>query len=89
LPKRLSKSNVDHGPKPKVDRKEANKDQRRIRKEINNLEKKIAQLDDKKRELNKQLLETTDTGEAMRLHTEMTAIGDELTAAEERWCELN
>ncbi len=87
--KRLSKSNVDHGPKPKVDRKEANKDQRRIRKEINNLEKKIAQLDDKKRELNKQLLETTDTGEAMRLHTEMTAIGDELTAAEERWCELN
>lgn len=62
--------------------------QRQMRKELASLERAIAKLDDRKREVNEQLLSTTDAGEAMRLHEEVTAINAELSAAEERWLEL-
>jgi ATP-binding cassette subfamily F protein 3 len=61
---------------------------REVRKEISSLEKTIARLDDQKREINQQLLATTDPVEALRLHNEVTDLAARLTSAEERWCEL-
>lgn len=62
---------------------------RRAEKELKNLEKKIARLDDEKKAINKKLLSETDPEEAVRLHEEITRIGEELEAAEERWMELS
>ncbi|MDP6722097.1 MAG: ATP-binding cassette domain-containing protein, partial [Pirellulaceae bacterium] len=64
-------------------------DHRKIRKEITNVERKIARLDERRRELDLQLLTATDPEEALRLHNEVTAVAKELAAAEERWCELS
>jgi ATP-binding cassette, subfamily F, member 3 len=75
-------------PVPKIDRKERGQRQRETRKELAALERNIARLDDRKRELNAQLLTSTDPAEAMRLHEEVTAIAKELVPIEERWCEL-
>ncbi len=65
------------------------RDERKVRKEIKNLERKIARLDEDKKAVEARLLQETDPQEAVRLHDEMSAIGEELTAAEERWIELN
>ena len=70
-------------------RKDARRDERKRQREISNIEKTIATLDEQKKELNRQLMETTDTEEALRLHTQFTEVSDKLTAAEERWCDLN
>ena len=72
------------GAKQKVER-----DHRKIRKEITSVERKIAQLDERRRNLDQQLLTATDPDEALRLHNELTAVATELAAAEERWCELS
>jgi ATP-binding cassette subfamily F protein 3 len=69
--------------------KEAQKKARKQKKEISDIEKKIAQLEKEKKDLNGQLLETTDTAEALRLHTEFTDVSDRLDRAERRWCDLN
>ncbi len=70
------------------DRRAAQRDERKLKKQISNVEKKIASLDDKKRQLNEQLLQSTDADEAMRLHNEMTSITEQLSEAEDRWLEL-
>ncbi len=70
------------------DRKQRVQRQRELRKEVAALERSIARLDERKRELNAQLLCATDPAEAIRLHEEITAIANELTPIEERWCEL-
>jgi ATP-binding cassette subfamily F protein 3 len=75
-------------PTPALDRKQRVQQQRELRKEVTTLERNIARLDQRKRELNAQLLEATDPAEAVRLHAEVTAITKELTPIEERWCEL-
>ena len=75
-------------PSPKLDRKQSQQAQREARKEVASLERTIARLDDRKRQLNSQLLETTDAAEALRLHNEITAIDAELRPAEDRWCLL-
>ncbi len=83
---------VSGGPPPKAkttDHRQNQRDQRRTEKEVKNLEKKIARLDDDKRELNQKLLAATDPTEAVRLHEQITRIGDELVEAEERWMELS
>jgi len=64
------------------------KEHRKRQKEIKNLERKIAELDDEKKSLNQQLLETTDSGEALKLHNQFTEVSDKLNEAEERWLEL-
>jgi len=64
------------------------KEHRKRQKEIKKLEEKIAQLDEDKKALNKQLLETTDAGEALKLHTSFTDVSERLNGAEERWLEL-
>jgi ATP-binding cassette subfamily F protein 3 len=65
------------------------RDHRKIRKEISNVERKIAQLDERRRELDNQLLTATDPDEALKLHNEVAGLSKELAAAEERWCELS
>ena len=72
----------------KANHRTAHQDRRKIRKKIGNLERKIAHIDDKKRQLNKEMLETTDAEEALRLHNEVADITKELGEAEESWLEL-
>jgi ATP-binding cassette subfamily F protein 3 len=66
----------------------AGRNERDIRKEIATLERSIAKLDTEKRGLDGPLLAATDPAEALRLHTEMTAVAEKLSAAEERWLAL-
>jgi ATP-binding cassette, subfamily F, member 3 len=61
---------------------------RDARKEIKVLEKTIALLDEQKRTLTAQLMESTDAAEALRLHNEVAALTERLTSVEERWCQL-
>lgn len=72
----------------KVAPKHVRRDEKAMRKELKSLEKTIAQLDEQKRALNDQLLKSTDSAEAMRLHNELTVLAGPLAEAEERWCEL-
>ena len=72
----------------KQDTRAARRNSRDLQKEMTNLERTIARLDDQKKELNAQLLSTTDADEALRLHNEVTALTTEIATAEERWCEL-
>ena len=85
--KRNKKGKSD-GAATKDDSRGATRDERKIRKEISNIEKKIARLDGEKRELNEQLLSTTDPEQAMKLHEQVEAIGGDLDQAEQRWLEL-
>jgi len=64
------------------------KNERDARREMKTLEKTIAQLDEQKRTLNAQLLQSTDANEALRLHNELTAVTTQLSDAEARWCQL-
>ena len=68
--------------------KRAHRDKRVVRKELKTLEKTVAQLDEQKRALNAEMMKSTDAAEALRLHNEITAVTEQLTEAEERWCEL-
>jgi ATP-binding cassette subfamily F protein 3 len=63
-------------------------DERQLRKQIGNLEKSIAKLDAQRKTLHEQLMNATDTKEAIRLHEEMTQVASELEAAETSWAEL-
>jgi ATP-binding cassette, subfamily F, member 3 len=49
----------------------------------------VIALDQKRREVNDQLMQSTDSTEALRLHNELKAVEMELGAAEQRWLELN
>jgi ATP-binding cassette subfamily F protein 3 len=64
------------------------KGDRALRKEIATLERTIQRLDAEKRERQAALLTATDPDEALRLHGDMTAVADKLSAAEERWLAL-
>lgn len=64
------------------------KDERSIRKEMASLERTIQKLDDQKKQKNDELMQATDPAKAMKLHEQVTTIGDQLTEAENRWCEL-
>ena len=64
------------------------KEHRKRRKEIKVLERKIAQLDENKKMLNQQLLETTDADEALKLHSKFTDVSDQLSRTEDRWLQL-
>lgn len=59
------------------------------RKQLRNLEKTIARLDGQKKELNKEMLNTSDADRALELHNEIEGIQAELSEAEEKWCELS
>jgi ATP-binding cassette subfamily F protein 3 len=66
----------------------ARRDERTVRKEMTTLERTIAKLDDQKKQANAKLMEESNPDEAMRLHLEVTTLGNQLAAAEDRWCEL-
>ena len=68
--------------------KDLQKLHRKRQKEIKRLEKEIAELDVEKKQLNQQLMETTDPDEALKLHSLFTDVSDRLGDAEERWLEL-
>ena len=65
------------------------KDQHNARKQQRNLEKTIARLDGQKKEMNAEMLKTSDAKKAMDLHNQINAIQVELSEAEEKWCELS
>ncbi len=62
--------------------------ERELRKELSTIEKTIARLDDQKRDTNARLMQCSDPKEALRLHEEVESLAQQLTQAEERWCEL-
>ncbi len=74
--------------KKSVNNHDLQKIHRQRQKEIKSIEKKIATLDEEKKLLNRQLLETTDANEALKLHSKFTAVSEKLEDAEERWLEL-
>ena len=72
----------------KAEKAASNKDQHSMRKQLRNLEKAIAKLDEQKKALNAELMNTSDVDKAMKLHTELEIITTELTESEAKWCEL-
>lgn len=66
----------------------ARRDERLVRKEKLNIERAIAKLDQQKKELNAQLLTSTDPKRALELHQEFTVVSQQLGESEDRWCEL-
>ncbi len=69
-------------------RKRRAQQDRDLRKEMAAQERQIARLDERKRELKGQLLQSTDPDEALRLHNELAEIAKQLEPIEARWCEL-
>ncbi len=55
----------------KVAPRPAQRNERELRKEIKTVERTIAQLDEQKRDLNAELLQSTDSAESLRLHNEV------------------
>jgi len=72
----------------KVSARPAQRNERELGKKIKALERTITQLDEQKRSLTAQLLQSTDADEALRLHNELSALMVPLAEAEERWCRL-
>ena len=72
----------------KVASRPPQRNQRDVQKEIKTVERTIAQLDEQKRALNAQYLESTDSTESLRLHNEVSAVSTQLAEAEERWVRL-
>ena len=65
------------------------KNDKEAKKQLKIVEKSIAQLDEQKKTLNAQLMNTSNATEALRLHNEVTAVSSQLAEAEDRWVELN
>jgi len=68
--------------------KAARRDEKTIRKEQKNVEKSIAQLDERKKTLNEQYLQESDSKKSLKLHDELQTVLAELNTAEERWSQL-
>jgi hypothetical protein len=64
---------------------ETSRNDRDLRRELSNLERSIAKLDTEKKQANAAMLAATDAAEALRLHTQLTAVTAKLAEAEERW----
>jgi ATP-binding cassette subfamily F protein 3 len=64
------------------------RNEREIRKEMSTLERAIAKLDEQKKLVNGQLMQTTDAKEALRLHNEVAALTTQLADTEQRWFQL-
>lgn len=88
LATRMSKAPVTSAKPGKANSRPANRTDREIRKEMSNIERTIARLDGEKRQLNEQLMQSTDPAEALRLHNEVSALATRLTEAEEAWLNL-
>ena len=85
---RMSAAPAGKSTASKVEKAISGKDVHQQRKILRNLEKSIAKLDEQKKELNVQMLNTSDAKKAMALHTQIELVTKELAEVEERWCEL-
>ena len=85
---RMSAAPTSKGAGSKAEKPASGKDVHQQRKVLRNLEKSIAKLDEQKKELSAQMLNTSDAKKAMTLHTQIEAVTKELAEVEERWCEL-
>jgi ATP-binding cassette, subfamily F, member 3 len=72
----------------KSTQKPKGRDERALRKEVSAIEKTIARLDEQKKAAQAALLQTANADEALKRHNEVEALSQQLTEAEERWCEL-
>ncbi len=72
----------------KAKSRQPRKDEKAARKELKTLEKTIAALDERRRAVNAQMMQTTNAAEALRLHNEAAELTAQLAPAEERWLEL-
>ncbi|MFM8477346.1 MAG: ABC transporter ATP-binding protein, partial [Planctomycetaceae bacterium] len=85
---RMATPPAGRGGTAKGDKAAPAKDVHQQRKTLRNLEKTISRLDEQKKSLAAQLLQTSDAKLAMDLHVQLEAVTKELTEAEERWCAL-
>jgi ATP-binding cassette subfamily F protein 3 len=69
-------------------RKPDAQEDRRARKELVQVEKQIAKLDSQKKQLNEQLMQSTDAITALKLHEEYVKVCSDLDRAEQRWADL-
>jgi ATP-binding cassette subfamily F protein 3 len=67
----------------------AKRTEKEIRKEQKAVEKLIAQLDAQKRALQETFAHSTDDEDTLRSERELTAVSEQLAAAEDRWSQLN
>ena len=72
----------------KGDKGSSGKDQHQQRKTLRNLEKTISRLDEEKKSLTAEMMQTSDPKKAMDLHARIASVSSELEEAEQRWCEL-
>ena len=64
------------------------KQKHNVRRQVRNLEKKIARLDEEKKSLTAQMLDTADADTAMKLHNQIESIQTELAETENDWYDL-
>lgn len=75
--------------KPPSDRPSmSGKQKHNVRRQVRNLEKKIARLDEEKKSLAAQMLDTADADIAMKLHNQIESIQTELAETENDWYDL-
>lgn len=74
---------------PKAGSTLSGKEHHSARKQLRNLEKTIARLDEQRKALNAEMLNTTDAKKTLDLHNQIKAIQVELSDAEEKWCTLS
>ncbi|MCA9009333.1 MAG: ABC-F family ATP-binding cassette domain-containing protein, partial [Planctomycetaceae bacterium] len=86
---RMAAAPAGKGAGSKVEKPSSGKDIHQQRKTLRNLEKSIAKLDEQRKALNAEMLNTSDAKKAMTLHTQIEAVAKELAEVEERWCELS
>ena len=69
-------------------RKRGGKEERELQKRLKSLERKIAKLDERKSELQQQLLSVTEAAAAQDLHEQLTALNPEVEQLEEEWLKV-
>jgi len=86
---RMSAAPAGKGAGAKAEKPSSGKDIHQQRKTLRNMEKNIAKLDEQRKALNAEMLNTSDAKKAMSLHTQIETVAKELAEVEERWVELS
>jgi ATP-binding cassette subfamily F protein 3 len=85
---RMATPPAGKGAGAKTEKPSGPKDIHQQRKTLRNMEKTIAKLDEQKKALNAEMMQTSDAKKAMALHTQIETVAKELAEVEEKWCEL-
>lgn len=85
---RMAAAPAGRGVTPKAEKVSSGKDIHQQRKTLRNLEKSIAKLDEQKKAINAELMNTSDAKKAMDLHNQLETVTKELADVEEKWVEL-